>query len=96
MYGHEMVRWYNCYHCLQWRSSTWHTRHGTAKQLLCGTMAYQKVSEAEEGTLLSEQSTPLTNIDGDADSSSATSRSRVLKVVGLVALASGGAAAVIR
>ena len=73
-----------------------YTRHGTAKQLHCGTMAYQKVSEAEEGTLLSEQSTPLTDIDGDADSSSATSRSRVLKVVGLVALASGGAAAVIR
>merc|ERR1719231_623610 len=58
-------------------------------------MAYQKVSEAEEGALDLEQSTPLTQIDGDADSSNAVVRTRLLKAVGLVALAATGVAAVV-
>ena len=54
-------------------------------------MAYQKVSEVEEGEVDMDRHTPMANIDDVTD---AGARSKLLKTLGLVALAAVGTAAV--
>ena len=54
-------------------------------------MAYQKVVDAEEGVADTDRHTPMANID---DATDAGSRSKLLKSMGLVALAVAGTAGV--
>lgn len=56
-------------------------------------MAYQKVSEVEEGEVDMDRHTPMANIDDVAD---VGARSKLLKTLGLVTLAAVGTAGVVR